>query len=271
MEELAARAGLHRTYIGLLERAERQPTIVAAGRIAEALGLSLGDLIRDSERDDLEQPGVRTQTTFDRSTTTACTESDADLRATTGLDASVILASVDDAYRTLDLLDGQLMEAGVPPFAELVELANLSAILGNLLGAAIAKHSRGSYERSGPHKYQDLRSTSGREHIEIKTALEANRPKGHLAKPGAYLTFRYVLALRDGKYDRRMRSDTAFIWEIRFGNLNEQDFDVSDTPGDSGKTAVIKTNVLKKMERIYFDPNFLPYARLEGPWGLNRL
>lgn len=267
MEELARRAGLHRTYIGLLERGERQPTVVSAVAVAEALGLSLSDLVGESERESPADVSKGARGNPARCGSATCLEEDSALRATTGLDASVILAAVDDAYRTLDLLDGQLMEAGVAPFAELVELANLSAMLGNLLGAGIAKHSGGSYERSGPHKYQDLRSMNERAHIEIKTALEANRPKGHLAKPGAYLTFRYVLAPRDGAYDRRVRSDTAFIWEIRFGDLGEKDFDVSNTPGDSGKTAVIKNAVLKEMERIYFDPSFFPYARIDGPWG----
>ena len=39
MEELADRAGVHRTYIGLLEQGKRQPTIDVAARIAAALGV----------------------------------------------------------------------------------------------------------------------------------------------------------------------------------------------------------------------------------------
>jgi transcriptional regulator with XRE-family HTH domain len=271
MEETARRAGVHRTYIGLLERAERQPTIVAAASVSEALNLSLGDLIVEAE--DASTATRSTRPPRDaarlsaRTASRSCVEADAELDAATGLSAESICAAVGDTYRTLDLLDGQLAEAGLAPFAELVELANLSAMIGNLLGAAIARHSDGSYERSGPHKYQDLRSTSGGEHIEIKTALERNRPKGHLAKPGLYLTFRYVLAPRDGSFERGERGDTAYVWEVRFGRLAKKDFDESNTPGDSGKTAVVKTDVLRQMERVYFDQEFFPYARLDGPWG----
>lgn len=38
-EELADRAGLHRTYISGVERGVRNPTITVVARIAEALGV----------------------------------------------------------------------------------------------------------------------------------------------------------------------------------------------------------------------------------------
>lgn len=38
-EELAERAGVHRTYVGMLERGEKNVTIYNIERIAEALGL----------------------------------------------------------------------------------------------------------------------------------------------------------------------------------------------------------------------------------------
>ena len=30
---------------------------------------------------------------------------------------------------------------------------------------------------------------------------------------------------------------------------------------------MVKTDVLKGLERVYFDPEFFPMARLDGPWG----
>ena len=44
-EELAARAGLHRTYIGSVERAERNISIDSMERLAEAIGLDVSDLL----------------------------------------------------------------------------------------------------------------------------------------------------------------------------------------------------------------------------------
>lgn len=43
-EELADRAGLHRTYISAVERAVRNPTLTVIERIAKALELSMPDL-----------------------------------------------------------------------------------------------------------------------------------------------------------------------------------------------------------------------------------
>lgn len=45
-EQLAHRAGLHRTYIGAVERGERNITLVNAQRIAEALDVTLEQCVR---------------------------------------------------------------------------------------------------------------------------------------------------------------------------------------------------------------------------------
>jgi transcriptional regulator with XRE-family HTH domain len=46
-EELATRAGLHRTYIGMIERAEKNITLENISKIATALTLEIADLFRD--------------------------------------------------------------------------------------------------------------------------------------------------------------------------------------------------------------------------------
>lgn len=43
-EELAHRAGLHWTYVGGIERGERNPALVNIGRLAEALEVSPSQL-----------------------------------------------------------------------------------------------------------------------------------------------------------------------------------------------------------------------------------
>ncbi|HLD08003.1 MAG TPA: helix-turn-helix transcriptional regulator [Candidatus Peribacterales bacterium] len=43
-EELAAKAGVHRTYIGMIERAEKNITLENIEKIAKALSLSLPDI-----------------------------------------------------------------------------------------------------------------------------------------------------------------------------------------------------------------------------------
>ena len=42
-EDLAERAGLHRNYVGSVERGERNLGIAATGRLAKALGVSLAE------------------------------------------------------------------------------------------------------------------------------------------------------------------------------------------------------------------------------------
>lgn len=43
-EELAYRADLHRTYIGMIERAERNITLINVEKIANALEISINNL-----------------------------------------------------------------------------------------------------------------------------------------------------------------------------------------------------------------------------------
>jgi transcriptional regulator with XRE-family HTH domain len=49
-ERLADEAGLHRTYIGSIERAERNVSIDNIEKLAKALGVQPGDLLTDGDR-----------------------------------------------------------------------------------------------------------------------------------------------------------------------------------------------------------------------------
>ena len=55
-EELAHRADLHRTYIGMIERAEKNLTLLNIERIAIALEVKISELFKD-----LEENGTRTK------------------------------------------------------------------------------------------------------------------------------------------------------------------------------------------------------------------
>lgn len=48
-EELADRANVHRTYIGGIERGERNPTLITIHKIAEALGVPCARLLEDTQ------------------------------------------------------------------------------------------------------------------------------------------------------------------------------------------------------------------------------
>lgn len=46
-EELADRAGVHRTYVSGVERAVRNPTITVLAKIAIGLGVRIADIVAD--------------------------------------------------------------------------------------------------------------------------------------------------------------------------------------------------------------------------------
>jgi len=48
--ELAKKAGLHQTYIGLLEREKRSPNLDTAKAIAKALNLTLAEIVKQAEK-----------------------------------------------------------------------------------------------------------------------------------------------------------------------------------------------------------------------------
>jgi transcriptional regulator with XRE-family HTH domain len=53
-EELAARCGLHRTYIGSIERGEKTITIETVHKLAKAFGISMTQLFECLERSESE-------------------------------------------------------------------------------------------------------------------------------------------------------------------------------------------------------------------------
>ena len=46
-EHLAEKAGVHRTYIGMVERAEKNITLLNIYKISKALGIKISDLLKD--------------------------------------------------------------------------------------------------------------------------------------------------------------------------------------------------------------------------------
>ena len=49
-EELSLKSGVHRNYIGGVERAERRPTVMTVSRLADALGVRASDVLAAAER-----------------------------------------------------------------------------------------------------------------------------------------------------------------------------------------------------------------------------
>ena len=180
-----------------------------------------------------------------------------------GLTVDIVRGAIEYTHNVLDRIDQTLVESGSDRLASLIELANLSAIVGNLFRGGIANVSDGAFKANRPHTFPDLLgSAPGTPDIEIKVALEDNNPKGHLIKPGPHLTIRYVLADDRGTFNRgkESRGDVVWIWEVRLGNLKETHFNFSNTEGDSGKTAVINAQGMNSLSPIFLDSTRCPLA-----------
>ncbi|MFW5489076.1 MAG: hypothetical protein ACNI3A_11785 [Desulfovibrio sp.] len=180
-----------------------------------------------------------------------------------GLDTTLIANAINHTHGVLESLDVQLMQNKVPRMSQLFELANLSAMVGNLFRGGVVIHSGERFVENGPHKFPDiLGNRQGCSDIEIKVALENNKPKGHLVKPGPHLICRYVLANENGSFERgkENRGVVARIWEVRVGHLLAEHFNESNTPGDSGKTAVINADGMNALTIVYCNLNLAPLS-----------
>ena len=177
-----------------------------------------------------------------------------------GLTKTMISEDVTFVYDVIDRIDASLLQYEFK-LADVVELTNLSSIIGNLIRHGIVEASNGRFVNNIPHKYPDMLANSpDAEDIEFKISLENNKPKVHLPRTGNYLTFRYVLGDSDGNFEKgkKNRKNVPWIWESRFGLLAEGDFTVSNTLGDSGKTATINKSGWDKMKVIFLDECFKP-------------
>jgi transcriptional regulator with XRE-family HTH domain len=267
-DELAERAGVHETYIGLVERNARQPTIATAASLAEALGLSLSDLVAEAEQD--VDGGVVPEVELvhappRRYAKAECIVESERLTEMTWLSGHIVRKSIDAAYRRIDLIDDQMRESGSPSLVELVGLEHLNGLLAGVLASGVAKASPALYVQNGPRQHPDLLPLQhGLPEMVVRTALETDRPVGGAETAGIYLVFRYVLVDRKGEYTRgkASRGDMVAVWEARFGELTEADF----IPPRGGKGPTLRKEALEGMELVYYDPALLPYARATGDY-----
>lgn len=268
MDELAERAGVHQSYVGLVERRARQPTLAAAANLAEALGMSLSELIAEAEQDvangfvpEVELVHAPPRRHANPDYVAECPL----LTETTRLTGETIRRAINAAYHKLDLIDEQMRESGSPLLVELVGLQHLSALLGSVLGSGVARASNGLYMQNGPRQHPDLLPLRhGLPEVEVRAALETNRPVSGPTIAGIYLVFRFVLVDRKTGYTRGVdsRGDTVAVWEAKFGELSDDDFHASKA--NTGKSPVLRKDALDRMESVYYNPDFLPYAKPTG-------
>ncbi|ELZ64787.1 MULTISPECIES: helix-turn-helix domain-containing protein [unclassified Haloferax] len=257
LEEISEMANIHRTTLGKIERGEREPSLSIALRIADALDITVTELVNpESFRTPKEEYVIE----------------DADIYEKVPFGSSAILWGIEAVYENLDTIDFAFQRRGGRPLAEQFdEYSALSTVIGEFFASGVAEESEGLYEVNAGN-FPDLISTgkqSGVPGIEVKVAMETNMPKGHLPKPGMYITLRYVLADRDGNYERGKRKDTAWIWEVRMGEMEPDQFNKSNTEGDSGKTATFSADALWDFDCVYLNPDMMPYSRYKDKKALS--
>ena len=76
-----------------------------------------------------------------------------------GLDRKTISDAIGYVHQTIDDIDSKLIVSGGDRLGGLVELANFSAIIGNLFRNGVIRASEGRFSANGPHKYPDLLGT----------------------------------------------------------------------------------------------------------------
>ena len=267
-DELAKRAGVHETYIGLVERNARQPTLAAAANLAEALGMSLSDLVAEAEQD--ANGGFVPEVEFvhappRRYAKANCIVESERLTEATWLSGHIVRKAIDAAYRKIDVIDEQMRESGSPNLVDLVGLDHLNGLLAGVLASGVVKASPGLYVQNSPRQHPVLLPLQhGLPEMVVKTALETDRPAAGPDVAGIYLVFRYVLVDRKGDFTRgeSARGDMVAVWEARFGELAKADF----IPHRGGKGPTLRKDALERMELVYFDPALLPYAKATGDY-----
>jgi transcriptional regulator with XRE-family HTH domain len=127
-EQLADRAGVHRTTITLWERQERSPTIQPALQLASALNVPLSLLLARSEAVcQASQPIV---SLTHRRLLAEHFRNEGKLRSLTGLFHQAIRGAIEDCYQTLDQIDSKLAQRESLPISEL--LTNPSSVIKKL-------------------------------------------------------------------------------------------------------------------------------------------
>ena len=190
-DELADRAGLHRGYVGMVERRSRQPSLAVAADLAEALGLSLSDLVAEAEQDagngrapQIEFIHVPPRRAADVGHLGKCSAAPLDHRAHREMVVQRDRTRLPEA-RSDRRPDARVGHA--PDSAGLVDVPDLAALVADMVGSGVARASSGLYVQNGPdHSPSLLPLRQGCRSMEVIAALETDRPGVPEAKAGAH-------------------------------------------------------------------------------------
>lgn len=90
----------------------------------------------------------------------------------------IIRGCISHLYTTLDIIDENLSDNGSDKFSLLVEKANLSSVVGNILGSGVVKYSNNRYYRNEPNTFRICyRQIVEIGELRLKLLLEEMLPK----------------------------------------------------------------------------------------------
>ncbi len=263
-EELAARAGLHRTYVGSVERGERNISLVNIGRIAAALGLRPHSL--------LEAGAALTGEPTAQLLVSEHVNANAVLPY--GLTVSNVCSAMSAAYDLLHGVNSFLVGEGVEPLERLLLGNSFSGLLSEVLVKYLARESAGlaRNEKVGGHPdlipthlYEPGGILRAPEGIEIKTSRQPGGWQGHNPEKCWLMVFRYVMPETIHSTEAAIRVRFA---QVLCAELCEEDWSFSGRSGGSRRTitaSITETGMHKlRSNPVYEDPDFIvaPNKRL---------
>ncbi len=141
-EELAAKAGVHRTYIGMIERAEKNITLLNIAKISRALGLSISNLTQEYGTAD------KVNYIFN----------EANVVRVQGKSESLVI-DIEIFENALKLANNRMyaLEEIAPDLFEILGMRNLSAFVGEMFVRTLEQSANGLLVKN-PHQdgYPDL-------------------------------------------------------------------------------------------------------------------
>jgi len=220
-EDLAGRSGLHRTYVGSVERGERNVSLANIDKLARALQVGIEELLAGTQRDqavagtaEAQEFAVCTPLPVDP------TDFNPDAQLPHGCTTEHVREAMNDFVAFLGLVNRQTHAQGIHGLETIMMPANFSSMVGEFVKTAIAEHCPSLASNRFHNGHPDL-LPEGRfpgnsaqhttEGIEIKASRYDKGWQGHNRERTWLMVFVF-----DANRDRDMFEDDAAAYPFRF-------------------------------------------------------